>query len=301
MIEWIDKGAVHSPRVKGKIMAIVADNNDPKMQGRLKLTIPAILGKAISVWAMPVGISSGVGIGNFEIPSIGAMVWAEFEHGDVSRPIWTLGFPVTPPGTTSMQIPPEAVANYPNTIVKKTKAGHVVIYENTKGQEKVIHKSFSGHTITFDDVLKTITTKSAGGHSTTIDDGNSLITHRLADGTKVALDSLNKLITISLPSGEQHIVDGIRREITSLATTIGLGDYAANVGATGAAITKQHLDAFEASLKTQRLNDQIKMVTLLNNIGTMTGAQLTTALLQLVVGFLPSITTPVGSIKTFIK
>jgi hypothetical protein len=79
----------------GKYRAQVASNADPYQIGRLTLSIPDVLGKNISGWALPAfplaaaGAAPGSGIGLFLIPPKDAWVWAEFEHGDPDKPIWT--------------------------------------------------------------------------------------------------------------------------------------------------------------------------------------------------------------------
>ena len=77
-------------RFWGKYRAQVVDNQDPKNMGRLKLKIPAVLGaEEESGWAMPCVPYAGVGLGLAMIPEVDALVWAEFEAGNPSFPIWT--------------------------------------------------------------------------------------------------------------------------------------------------------------------------------------------------------------------
>jgi hypothetical protein len=79
----------------GKYRARVSDNGDPYKLGRLKLTIPDVLGDNTSGWALPAfplaaaGLTPGSGVGLFLVPPTDAWVWAEFEHGDPDKPIWT--------------------------------------------------------------------------------------------------------------------------------------------------------------------------------------------------------------------
>jgi hypothetical protein len=79
----------------GKYRARVDDNADPYKIGRLKLKIPDVLGSHVSGWALPAfpyastSTTPGASVGLFLIPPADAWVWAEFEHGDPERPIWT--------------------------------------------------------------------------------------------------------------------------------------------------------------------------------------------------------------------
>jgi uncharacterized protein involved in type VI secretion and phage assembly len=72
----------------GKYRGTVTDNNDPRQQGRLKVTVPEILGDVDSGWALPCAPYAGDKTGGYMVPPAGAGVWVEFEAGDVSRPIW---------------------------------------------------------------------------------------------------------------------------------------------------------------------------------------------------------------------
>lgn len=79
----------------GKYRAQVDDNADPYKLGRLKLKISDVLGSNVSGWALPsfplaaAGMTPGGGRGLFLVPPKDAWVWAEFEHGDPDRPIWS--------------------------------------------------------------------------------------------------------------------------------------------------------------------------------------------------------------------
>ena len=78
-------------RYYGKYRGQVTENIDPTNRGRIKVTVPAILGE-LKVWALPCLPYTGKGVGTYWIPEIDAGVWVEFEAGDCSYPIWTGGF-----------------------------------------------------------------------------------------------------------------------------------------------------------------------------------------------------------------
>lgn len=73
----------------GKYRGIVADNEDPKKMGRIKVQVPEVLKDEVSSWALPCAPYAGVGSGHFTIPPVKAGVWVEFEAGDPAKPIWT--------------------------------------------------------------------------------------------------------------------------------------------------------------------------------------------------------------------
>lgn len=84
-----------STKFWGKYRGRVTDNADPFKLGRLKLTVPDVLGPNESGWALPAfayaatGRAPGSSVGLFLVPPADAWVWVEFEHGDSERPIWT--------------------------------------------------------------------------------------------------------------------------------------------------------------------------------------------------------------------
>ncbi|MDX1546662.1 MAG: phage baseplate assembly protein V [Rhodothermales bacterium] len=73
----------------GKYRGQVQNNIDPMMQGRVQVSVPAVLGEGSLSWAMPCAPYAGSGVGFFAIPPNGANVWVEFEGGDPDYPIWS--------------------------------------------------------------------------------------------------------------------------------------------------------------------------------------------------------------------
>lgn len=73
----------------GKYRGRVENNIDPQLQGRLQVSVPAVLGSGSLSWAMPNAPYGGAQVGLFTIPPTGTNVWVEFEGGDPDYPIWT--------------------------------------------------------------------------------------------------------------------------------------------------------------------------------------------------------------------
>ena len=76
-------------RFLGKYRGIVTDIQDPLMTGRVKAKVQDVLGADESGWALPCAPFGGSGVGFFALPTVGAGVWIEFEHGDPDYPVWT--------------------------------------------------------------------------------------------------------------------------------------------------------------------------------------------------------------------
>ena len=72
----------------GKYRGTVLDNSDSTNRGRLKVSVPSVLGD-VDVWAVPCVPYAGDGVGFYSLPEPGTGVWVEFEAGDPSFAIWT--------------------------------------------------------------------------------------------------------------------------------------------------------------------------------------------------------------------
>lgn len=69
----------------GKYRGTVTANDDPEGRGRVRVSVPAILGT--DGWAEACTPYAGNGVGLFAVPPVGASVWVEFEAGDPCLPI----------------------------------------------------------------------------------------------------------------------------------------------------------------------------------------------------------------------
>lgn len=68
----------------------VVNNEDPKGQGRIQVSIPTLLNSFSELpWALPKGSFSGNNYGSQCLPSVGDMVWVEFQMGRLRYPLWT--------------------------------------------------------------------------------------------------------------------------------------------------------------------------------------------------------------------
>ena len=141
-------------RFYGKYRGHVTDNDDPEKLGRVKATVPRVLGDVATGWALPVFSYGGASEqGFFAVPDVGAGVWIEFEGGDVSYPVWS--------GTwyTSGAIPESAT---PAKKVLKTKSGHKIVLDDDGGSLEITDSN--GNTVTMD----SSTVKVAAGKATKV-------------------------------------------------------------------------------------------------------------------------------------
>jgi len=112
----------------GKYRGVVTDNKDPLMTGRVKARVPDVMGEKETGWAMPCAPFGGSGVGFFALPTVGAGVWIEFEHGDPDYPVWSgcwFG--------SAADMPPILLAPpYKKTLIK-TEGGNSVLLDDTPG------------------------------------------------------------------------------------------------------------------------------------------------------------------------
>lgn len=84
------QGQENNPdRYYGKFRAVVTDNRDKENLGRIRVQAQDVLGEKDLGWAWPAVPYAGAGVGFNLIPPKYALVWVEFEHGNVESPIWT--------------------------------------------------------------------------------------------------------------------------------------------------------------------------------------------------------------------
>ncbi len=124
----------HAGKYYGKYPGIVEKDPQPDVMGRIRITVPTVLGETSVVRARPC-----LPYGHFFVPAPESRIWVEFEAGDTRYPIWVGVW--YPDGTA-----PEEVRQEPQTHrVIKTSTGHTIEISDEEGEEKVIirHKENS--------------------------------------------------------------------------------------------------------------------------------------------------------------
>ena len=127
----------------GKYRGIVTDIQDPLLIGRIRARVPDVMGDLESGWAMPCFPFSGSGSGFFALPTVGAGVWIEFEHGDPDYPIWAGGWY----GAVS-DVPPELLAPPYKKVLLKTDGGTSITLDDTPGIGGIKLETSGGQKIT---------------------------------------------------------------------------------------------------------------------------------------------------------
>lgn len=126
----------------GKYRGTVTDIHDPLMIGRVRATVPDVMGDLDSGWAMPCAPFGGSGMGFFALPKVGAGVWIEFEHGDPDYPIWSgcwFG--------SAADMPPDLLAPPYKKVMVLTEGGHSIVLDDTPGIGGITLKTSGGQKI----------------------------------------------------------------------------------------------------------------------------------------------------------
>jgi uncharacterized protein involved in type VI secretion and phage assembly len=126
----------------GKYRGIVTDNKDPLMMGRIKATVPDAMGDRESGWAMPCAPFGGSSTGFFALPTEGAGVWIEFEHGDPEYPIWSGCW-----WGSVAEMPPVLLAPPYKKLAIKTEGGHSILIDDTPGIGGITLETATGQKI----------------------------------------------------------------------------------------------------------------------------------------------------------
>ncbi len=134
-----------TPTFYGKYRATVTDIQDPLTIGRLKARVPDVFGDDESGWAMPGAAFSGNSVGLFALPTVGAGVWIEFEHGDPDYPIWSGGWW----GSSSEM--PAALTTPHKQVLIQTDAGHKILFDDTPGTGGITLQIAGGAKIVLND------------------------------------------------------------------------------------------------------------------------------------------------------
>lgn len=163
----------------GKYRGHVTNTDDPENRGRVKVTVPSVLGDNESQWADPVfPYGGGAGFGFVAVPPVDSAVIVEFIEGDPSAPVWSGTF-----WRSADEVPEQHESQA--TKVFKTESGHCLVFDDTDGSEKLTLHSATDAVMEMNAEGSIELTDSAGAHVTIdaaagqiiIDDanGNSMV------------------------------------------------------------------------------------------------------------------------------
>ena len=127
----------------GKYRGKVTDNQDPMQLGRIRASVPAVLGGSLETgWAMPCFPFGGAGMGFFALPKVGAGVWIEFEAGNPEFPIWAGCW-----YGSAADVPAVLLAPPYKKVLLKTEGGQSLILDDTPGVGGITLETAGGQKI----------------------------------------------------------------------------------------------------------------------------------------------------------
>jgi uncharacterized protein involved in type VI secretion and phage assembly len=205
-------------RYWGKYRGRVVDNQDPAGLGRLKVSVPSVLGPdVVTGWATPCTPYGGAADqGLFYLPEREAGVWVEFEEGDLEFPIWVGTYWSKPDDGSQIPLPNDADGteadeppSVPTCKTIKTLKGHTLQFEDAEGAEGILLMEGSkGHLVTLNADGVTVT-DAAGNEVVLNDDGIRLtdLTGNAIEMTKSALRiTAKKALTIDASGQAVQII-----------------------------------------------------------------------------------------------
>ena len=134
----------------GKYRGVVTKINDPRMIGRVRATVPDVMGDKESGWAMPSAPFGGNGMGFFALPKVGTGVWIEFECGDPDYPIWSgcwFGSKDEMPPVLLTEPPGSPFKTPAKKVLLKTEGGHSILLDDTPGKGGITLETSDGQKI----------------------------------------------------------------------------------------------------------------------------------------------------------
>jgi len=153
--------------VNGVYIGIVTDNKDPEKLGRVKVKIPVIDDQNSLDWARVATLMAGSGRGTLFVPEVGDEVVVAFQMGDIRMPI------VIGALWNKQEKPPEGKDDQNNIRKIRTRLGHEVIFDDTKGSGKLTIKTAEGHQMEIDEKAATIQLREKSGNNTITIKGGS--------------------------------------------------------------------------------------------------------------------------------
>lgn len=175
--------------------AVVVDNQDPELRGRVKVVCPSLFGPNFTLpqWVESEECKiSGQDHGEFFPPYVGCYVNVLFEHGDTQLPMYRGGF------FAKGELPSDFKSSYGNVRGWVFKDGQKILVDETSGATKITILNPDG----------TVISTASGGISIKMVDGTVAIGTEAVELLKQIGDILLKIGDFLGKTGAQHTHKG---------------------------------------------------------------------------------------------
>lgn len=216
-----------SERLNSVVIGLVKDLDDPAGEGRVRVSFPWLPGdgEPLSGWAPIVRSMAGKERGFYYMPELEDEALVAFEFGDVDHP-YVVGFL-----HNGVDLPPDDDIDIHVRRIK-TVSGHILEFDDRSGEERIRLESQSGHKLTMDDAVGTITLMTTGGQQLHMEDQPGKITLETNSGTKLELNDLPSSVKVSTTSGATVEITASGGLSVTAPTTLEITCLSATVNAT---------------------------------------------------------------------
>jgi uncharacterized protein involved in type VI secretion and phage assembly len=230
------QGADERQLVRGVVVGIVTNVNDPQHIGRVKVKYPWFDEKLESDWVRIAAPGGGPQRGFMALPEVNDEMLVAFEHGDMNRPYIVGGL------WNPKDKPPAAAVNGEGKVTLRTirtRAGHTIEFleDGAAGKGAIEIKTATGMFVKLSDNDKLIRVKSAK-HSITLDDQGIGAVTVTSGGTLELTGSGSKLLfrqgamELTGPGGAKLAFTPAGAELTAMGNKVVLAALGAEVSGT---------------------------------------------------------------------
>lgn len=177
-------------RYYGVVEGLVVDVKDPDKEGRVKVRMPFFDDETVTEWCRVRQLYAGNGYGTFFIPEVGDEVLIAFVHGDLRLPVIIGGL------YNGKDKPPSHRTDEKDQKVVRTKAGHQITMDDTRGERRVIVETAGGHTLDLNDKERATTIKTSGGHEVRLDDQGAKIVVKTSGSESITFEVAGSKVTL---------------------------------------------------------------------------------------------------------
>ena len=209
---FVPRAQTTDKRFFGVVEAVVVDLIDPEKEGRVKLQFPWFDEEMVTEFGRVSQPYAGKGYGAFFVPEVGDEVLVAFIHGDMRLPVVLGGL------YNGQDKPPSDRQKNKDQKMVRTKAGHELLFDDSKQERRIKLTTAGAHVLDLDDKDRKVFVRTSGGH-------------------QVELDDAGAKITVKAAGGQSMVLDGNSGQVTVTGATVVLDAPSVRVGGTAAALT----------------------------------------------------------------